>query len=298
MNLNEYLRERSSLINRALRKYLPKDNRRISRAMRYSVLAGGKRLRPVLVLCGAELCGGKTADFLAAACALEYIHTYSLIHDDLPAMDNDDLRRGKPTSHKKFGEATAILAGDALLTEAFRLLTLPCGRNGRSPKRVVTATALLSQAAGHAGMIEGQMSDAVEAGAWRRAGKREAGRALDHIHVNKTAALIRASLAIGAVLAGGKPRQVKALDIYGRDIGLAFQIADDILDVAGNKEVLGKRGSDRENDKLTYPALFGLATSRSRAENLVAAAKRQLDIFGPRAVPLRALADYVIERYY
>ncbi len=292
MELQAYLRSRAALIEKALERYLPRDNRLISRAMKYSLMAGGKRLRPVLVLEGAALCGGRPADYLAPACALEYVHTYSLIHDDLPAMDNDDLRRGKPTSHKKFGEAAAILAGDALLTDAFLLMTLsPAG-----PAAAIDALRLLAAAAGHDGMIGGQVADTLETDAWQKKGKARSARTLEYIHLNKTAALLRASLTIGATLAGGNKKQTAALDGYGRDIGLAFQIADDILDITADKKLLGKRGSDRDNNKLTWPAIHGLDASREKARALVASAKKHLSLFGPRAKILAALADYIVDR--
>ena len=294
MKLKTYLRGYAPMVEKALREYAPQDNRLISRAMRYSLMAGGKRLRPILVLAGAELCGGDPKDFLSPACALEFVHTYSLIHDDLPAMDNDDLRRGKPTSHKKFGEAAAILAGDALLTDAFRLLTYSPAK----PEATLDALRVFAIAAGYNGMIGGQAKDTLETDAWQKKTRPSAEKNLEYIHINKTAALLRASRIIGATLAGGNKKEIAALDSYGKDIGLAFQITDDILDIVANKKLLGKRGSDRDNNKLTYPALYGLDTSREKAAHLVASAKHYLETFKNKAEMLAALADYIVERKF
>ena len=197
MDLKTRISERAALVNAALKSYLPKDNSLISQAMRYSVNAGGKRLRPILVLEGAQACGGRPGDYLAAACALEYIHTYSLIHDDLPAMDNDDLRRGKPTSHKKYGEAVAILAGDALLTDAFRLIAECSKKRGFPPGSVIDTVKIVSEAAGRTGMIAGQVTDTLEAGARHKRNISVSKRKLLSIHPGKTAALIPASLVTG-----------------------------------------------------------------------------------------------------
>ncbi len=292
--LKTYFSKKIATVERALRSFLPKDNALISRAMRYSIFAGGKRLRPVLVIMANDVCGGNEKEVLPAACALEFIHTYSLIHDDLPAMDDDDLRRGMPTSHRKFGEATAILAGDALLTDAFRLIAL----SPRRPERALKAQRILSEAAGYQGMIGGQMKDTVETGNWNAKSKNASKKNLHYIHLHKTAALIRASLLIGGELAGGSPRQLAALAAYGDKTGIAFQVADDILDIEGDKKLLGKRGSDRENNKLTYPALYGLEESKALARRLVEEAKQELSLFGGKAGLLRQLADFIIERHY
>jgi geranylgeranyl diphosphate synthase type II len=298
MNLQAYLAKKSLLVNQYLKRYLPRDSSLLSRAMRYSIFAGGKRLRPMLVLEAAELCGLSNDAVMPAACALEYIHTYSLIHDDLPAMDDDDLRRGKPTCHIKFGEATAILAGDALLTDAFRLVS-KCAENKKIPSEcVIQANILLSSAAGYNGMIGGQMKDTIETDGWDKKSRASARKSLEYIHLNKTAALLRASLLVGATLAGGTKKQLSALDNYGRDIGLAFQIADDILDITADKKLLGKRGSDRENNKLTYPALYGLDASRAMATRLIQHAKKSVSVFQGEALILEKLADYIIERQY
>lgn len=298
MNLKIYLKKKSNIVNKALKKFLPKDNSLLSRAMRYSALAGGKRLRPILVILGAEICGAKnTSDFLGAACAVEFIHTYSLIHDDLPAMDDDDLRRGKPTSHKKFGEAAAVLAGDAFLTDSFRLLANLAENRKIKRENIIASIWLLSELAGYKGMVGGQAKDTIEAGSWRKNISRSR-QNLIYIHLNKTAALIRASLLIGATLANASKNQLSALDNYGKNVGLAFQIADDILDITADKKLLGKKGSDIENNKLTYPALYGIQSSKEAASKLVAGAKSALKMFGKRAGILAELADYIVERQY
>jgi geranylgeranyl diphosphate synthase, type II len=249
--LKKFFASRTALVDRALKRHLlparsvpPK----VHEAMRYSVFAGGKRLRPVLCLAAAELCGGKARAVLPAACALELIHTYSLVHDDLPAMDDDDFRRGLPTSHKKFGEAVAILAGDALLTRAFELMAQA---RGVRPQAALKAIATVADAAGSLGMIGGQIVDLEMEGATAGSppGMRNGSAAprngavakLHYIHRSKTAALIRASLRAGALLAGASPARLAALDRYGLGIGLAFQIADDVLDIVGDKKLLGKR---------------------------------------------------------
>ena len=289
-------------IDRALDRALPKASERprvIHRAMRYSVEAGGKRLRPILVLAAAEACGGDPRKAMPAACALELIHTYSLIHDDLPAMDDDDLRRGRPTNHKMFGEDIAILAGDALLTRAFELLGTMAG-NGSAGQPAAKLTALIAARAGTKGMVGGQVADiSADRGRWRKIRKgeyRSPEELLSYIHVHKTAALIEASLLAGALVAKAHAGQAAALAAYGRRIGLAFQVADDVLDRVGDKKKLGKRGSDQANRKLTYPALFGLEASKKHAHRLIGEAHRALAPFGPRAAVLHDLADYIVQR--
>ena len=292
-DLQAYLKERRALVDAALERFLPPEDTpppTVHRAMRYSVMAGGKRLRPILVIAGAEAVGGTPATVMPAACALELIHTYSLIHDDLPAMDDDDYRRGRLTNHKVFGEAIAILAGDALLTLAFRLVAdnTALVNDARVLRDVV---AELADAAGTFGMVGGQVAD-IES-----EGKTISPETLEYIHLHKTAALIRASLRIGALLAGGAPAAVDAIGEAGRDLGLAFQIVDDILDVEGSLEELGKTaGSDERKKKATYPALHGVPASRREAQRLVARVKERLAALGPRAAPLAGLADYVLER--
>ena len=292
-DLQAYLKDRRALVDAALERFLPPEDTpppTVHRAMRYSVMAGGKRLRPILVIAGAEAVGGTPATVMPAACALELIHTYSLIHDDLPAMDDDDYRRGRLTNHKVFGEAIAILAGDALLTLAFRLVAdnTALVNDARVLRDVV---AELADAAGTSGMVGGQVVD-IES-----EGKAITAETLEYIHRHKTAALIRASLRVGALLAGGDAEAVAAIGEAGSDLGLAFQIVDDILDVEGSLEELGKTaGSDERKQKATYPALHGLEASRRQAKMLIERTKQRLEGFGARAVPLQALADYVVER--
>jgi geranylgeranyl diphosphate synthase, type II len=292
-DLQAYLAERRGLVDAALERALPGEDTpppTIHRAMRYSVLAGGKRLRPILVIAGAEAVGGTAAMVLPTACALEMIHTYSLIHDDLPAMDDDAYRRGRLTSHKVFGDAIAILAGDALLTLAFRLVADNAALVP-DPRVVRDVVAEIADAAGTLGMVGGQVVD-IES-----EGKAIAADTLEYIHRHKTAALIRASLRVGALLAGGDAKAVADVGEAGGELGLAFQIVDDILDVEGSLEELGKTaGSDERKQKATYPVVHGLEASRRQAKMRIERAKERLGVFGPRSAPLRALADYVVER--
>jgi len=292
--LKSYLSQKAAAVNAALKKFLPKDNSIISKAMRYSMLAGGKRLRPIFVLLAAQLCGGKSENVMPAACAVEYLHTYSLVHDDLPAMDNDDLRRGKPTNHKVFGEAAAILCGDALLTESFGLII-----KSRAPdKNIKEAVAALAYYGGYQGMIGGQAEDTLEAGKWENKNKSFLKKKLYFIHMQKTSALIMMSFKIGAVLAGADKKRVKALEEYAKNIGLAFQIADDILDVYADKKLLGKKGSDKDNNKLTYLSFYGKDKAEKDAEAYVQKAKNAVKMFGKKAEILNLIADYMIARKY
>jgi geranylgeranyl diphosphate synthase type II len=291
-----YMAERARLVDQALERLLPPEDAppaTIHRAMRYSVFAGGKRLRPVLVIAGAEAVGGAAAQVLPTACAIELIHTYSLIHDDLPAMDNDDFRRGRPTSHKVFGEAMAILAGDALLTLAFGLVARNFAEEaaGAPPAALREVVADLAEGAGTAGMVGGQVAD-IEA-----EGTRPTAEVVDYIHRHKTAALIRTALRVGAIICGAGPAERLALGRAGEAIGLAFQIVDDVLDVEGTTAELGKTaGKDLAQGKATYPAVHGLAASRARAAALADEAERALAPLGPRAAPIRALARFVVDR--
>ena len=293
LDVHAYMKERTRAVDEALERSLPPETappETVHRAMRYSVFAGGKRLRPVLVIAGAEAVGGAMDDVMPTACAMELIHTYSLVHDDLPAMDDDDFRRGRPTSHKVFGDAMAILAGYGLLTLAFRLLAenLRPGMDGRVLRDVLVEVA---EAAGTGGMVGGQVAD-LEA-----EGRHVTPEALDYIHLHKTAALIRASIRSGAALCGATPAQLQALAVAGTSLGLAFQIVDDILDVTGTTEQLGKTaGKDQVQQKATYPAIHGLAASRARAEALMAEALGALQPFGPPAEPLRALGRFILDR--
>jgi geranylgeranyl diphosphate synthase type II len=293
VDLKGYLETRKTLVDAALDRVLPPETAeptRVHQAMRYSVLAPGKRLRPILVIAGAEAVGGRAETVLDTACALELIHAYSLIHDDLPAMDDDDYRRGRLTNHKVFGEALAILAGDALLTLAFRLVAANAAA-AAEPAVVARVVSEIADAAGTDGMVGGQVVD-IES-----EGKAISAEMLDYIHLRKTAALIRASLRVGALLVGGSTAQVEAISRAGRSLGLAFQIVDDILDVEGSLAELGKSaGSDERKQKATYPALHGLPTSKRRARELIDDTKRMLEPLGPAAEPIRALADFVLER--
>jgi geranylgeranyl diphosphate synthase type II len=291
-DLGDYMKQRAAAVDAALDRFLPAESDRpesLHKAMRYSVFAGGKRLRPVLVIAGAEAVGGSAERVMPTACALELIHTYSLVHDDLPAMDNDDFRRGMPTNHKVFGEATAILAGDALLTLAFRLVA----DNARHAHAGALRDVILdiADAAGHDGMVAGQVAD-LEA-----EGKKVGADTVDYIHAHKTGALIRTSLRVGAMLCGADPSAVRALSVAGADLGLAFQIVDDILDVVSSSEELGKTaGKDQIQQKATYPAIHGIEASRARAAFLIGEADEALAPLGPRAEPIRALGRFILER--
>jgi geranylgeranyl diphosphate synthase type II len=290
-DLPAYLERNNARIRHALDRLLSSagPGGRLSEAMRYSLMAGGKRLRPNLCLAAVEAVGGNAEDALTPACALEMIHTYSLIHDDLPAMDDDELRRGKPTCHIAFDEATAILAGDALLTMAFEILaSMP----GCRPERCVEVTRIVAAAAGSCGMVQGQMLDMLSQGAALSLEQ------LEHLHSLKTGAMIEASLAVGGLLAGGNPLQIEALRAFGRRVGLAFQVVDDILNIEGDPAVMGKAaGTDQLRRKNSYPGLLGLAKSREFAQNLVHQAIEAIDEFGDRAEALRAIACYVLERH-
>jgi geranylgeranyl diphosphate synthase type II len=292
--LKEELEKNAIFINAALKKFLPKDNSLISQTMRYAVLNGGKRLRPFLVISAAKLFGNDTKSVLPAACALEYIHSYSLVHDDLPAMDNDDLRRGKPTTHKKFGEAAAILCGDALLTESFKLII----KTQAKELYKNAAVAILADFAGYQGMVGGQVEDTLETHGWKKERKFHIFQKLVSIESKKTAALLSASLNIGAVLSGAGKKEIDALISYGFYIGCAFQITDDILDVYADKKLLGKKGSDKKNNKLTALSFFGKGEAQERAAAYIKSAKKDLKIFGKKAETLSALADYIVERQY
>jgi geranylgeranyl diphosphate synthase type II len=263
-------------------------------AMRYALLAPGKRLRPLLVLLAAEACGGAAQAALPAACAVEMIHAYSLVHDDLPAMDDDDLRRGRPTCHKVYGEALAILVGDALQALAFEVLA----REVTPPEAAARCCAVLAQAAGAAALVGGQADD-LASSAQSPAGEHGAalhGR-LVAIHARKTAALFAASAVLGGVCAGAGPEQLHALEVFGHQLGMAFQILDDVLDVAGDESQVGKRlGKDAAQGKLTYPAVLGVAASRQDAQSRVQLARQALHAVADRAESLDALCRFVLER--
>ena len=279
------------IINDALVKYMEHENNlqsKIYEAMEYSLYAGGKRLRPVLMVETAKMCGGSAEAVLPFACAMEMIHTYSLIHDDLPAMDNDDLRRGMPTSHKKFGEAMAILAGDSLLNKAFEITS---SVKDIEPSLVLRAISMLSNSSGTEGMIGGQVVD-IES-----EGKEIELSELKYLHLLKTGAIIRSSCTIGAVLSGASEEEIKAVDDFASSLGVAFQIRDDILDCTGTVEELGKPiGSDEAEDKNTYVKLLGLERSKELVAEYSQKAISALDVFGDRAEFLKWLADYLINR--
>lgn len=282
-------------INRALEELLPPEESFppvIHQAMRYSVMGGGKRLRPLLVLAAAEAVGGNPEKAMPFAAAIEFIHTYSLIHDDLPAMDNDDYRRGRPTSHRIYGEAVAILAGDALLTYAFEVLARSSENSfGTSDSQIIRVISEIAQAAGTQGMIGGQVVDL------ESEGKNISEDLLDYMHRHKTGALIRASVRAGAILAGAKEKQLASLTEYAENFGLAFQIMDDVLDVVGLEEELGKPvGSDQRNEKATFVSRWGLEGACQRAFEYSEKAIENLKVFGERGEFLSGLARYVIER--
>lgn len=294
MDLKAYLNERRAIVEEALQGILPVPEgpaADIVGAMGYSLFAGGKRLRPILCIAGAEAAGGEAKDVLPVACAIELIHTYSLIHDDLPVMDDDDMRRGKPTSHKVFGEAVALLAGDGLLTKAFHVMTGPDLVNRVKPESLLAVIGLIAQAAGYEGMVGGQVVDI------QSEGKEVDPSIVEFIHTRKTAALISASVISGAILVGAAEDQVKALTSYGQNIGLAFQVSDDILDIEGDSQELGKNvGSDTRQEKITYPAILGLKRSKQIQKELVEQAIESLSPFDQRAEPLRHIAKYIIAR--
>ena len=291
MAIEEYISQVRQVTDQRLKELLPETYRPqvIYDAMNYSLYAGGKRFRPVLCLASCEAVSGTSAPALDAACALECIHTYSLIHDDLPGMDNDDYRRGKPTNHKVFGDGMAILAGDGLLTYAFEILSGM--QNTTDAQKLIRVIYEVSCAAGTKGMIGGQVAD-IEAEQTKPSLE-----GMEYIHRHKTGALIAASVRSGAILGGADEKQLEDLTEYAYQLGLAFQITDDILDVVGDAEKLGKPvGSDEKNEKATYPAIFGLEESRKMAKDAVEAAKKALESFGPRGIPLAELAEFLLGR--
>ena len=304
MDIKRYLQKKKEIVDSALEKYFP--NRpdsageevfptSLHKAIRYSLFAGGKRIRPILSMAAFEAVGGKGDGILPFACALEMIHTYSLIHDDLPGLDNDDYRRGKPTCHKVFGEAIGILAGDGLLTEAFKLMTSQSvqGPSFRDGGWVLDVIHEVAQAAGIFGMVGGQVLD-IES-----EGKEVDLPTLQYIHTHKTGALILVSVRVGAKLGGANEETLKAFTRYGERIGLAFQIADDILNVEGKAALLGKKtGSDLSRGKATYPSLLGVEDSKRRARELVEFAVDAIHSFGPDAEQLRKIAWFILSREY
>ncbi len=294
IDIKSYLEKKKNIVDKTLdslvlpAKTFPSS---VFEAMRYSLFAGGKRVRPVLAIASAEALGARTAGLLPIAGALELIHTYSLIHDDLPAMDDDDFRRGKPTCHKAYGEAIAILAGDGLLNSAFEVLSDPRLLKSITPSRLLSIIKEISTASGVLGMVGGQVVD------MESEGKDIDFATLEYIHTHKTGALIRASVRVGALYAQAGRLQLKALTRYGELVGLAFQIADDILDITGKQEVIGKdAGSDTKKGKKTFPSMYGLEESRRRAVEVVDGALLALTQFDKKADPLRELAKYIIMR--
>jgi geranylgeranyl diphosphate synthase type II len=289
----DYLARRAAEVNQWLDRLVPSETtppEQLHRAMRYSLLAGGKRLRPSLTLAAGEALGADTDDLMPAACAIEMIHTYSLIHDDLPAMDNDDLRRGRPTCHKAFGEAVAILAGDALLTQAFRVLSADAPH--RDAERQVRVIREVATAAGTVdALIGGQIADI------QSEGKNVDAAMLEYIHRSKTGAMITASVVVGGLIAGAGDDQIDQLRGYGERIGLAFQIADDILDVTSTSEQLGKTpGKDQAASKATYPAIHGIAASNARARQLVGEAVEIVSALRLETHVLEEMARFIIAR--
>ncbi len=293
MDLPVYLATRQKEVDHALDRFLPKASTKpatIHQAMRYSLFAGGKRLRPILCLAAAEACGGKTTAALPLACALECIHTYSLVHDDLPSMDNDDFRRGRATCHKVFGDGVAILAGDALLTVAFEIAANATPTRRYNLRQIMSELAV---AAGSRRLIAGQVAD-LEA-----EGHKTDRAQLRYIHENKTAAILTTSVRLGAMSANANEKQMAAITKFGRALGLAFQVIDDILDVTQTSEKLGKSaGKDIAAKKATYPAVIGLEQSRMEARKLTRRAHNSLPVFGTRAEALHALSNYLLEREY
>jgi geranylgeranyl diphosphate synthase type II len=283
---SNYLKEKSEQVNQALNDRIPSETTRptkLHQAMRYSLFAGGKRFRPILCLASCEACGGDSEQATNAACSLEILHTYTLIHDDLPAMDDDTLRRGKPTCHIAFDEATAILAGDALLTLAFEILS--------TDSKAGALCAELARSSGSCGVIGGQAEDLAAEG------KKASADLVDYIHRNKTAALIRAACVMGAICADASEEMTEQLALYGENIGLAFQLADDLLDEVSTVEDLGKDiGSDRERGKMTYLSVHGAEKTRQDAEQLIREAKQSLTALPAQTEALKNLADMILSK--
>lgn len=293
-NIALYLKQKRTLVESFLKSYFEKSPSPsiLYDAIKYSLFAGGKRIRPILVFASYEACGGNPEDIIPQATAVELIHTYSLIHDDLPSMDNDELRRGKPTCHKVFGEAIAILAGDALLTEAFLMITNTSYHVKKfRPSCLMNTTREIAYAAGACGMVGGQAQDILSENS------KPDLNTLHFIHFHKTALLIRASVRTGAILAGIRGNRLRSLTRYGENVGLAFQIIDDILDIEGKTVELGKEaGSDIKKNKMTYPALIGIQESRKRAQELVSDGINAIHNFSLKADPLRGIARYIVKR--
>ncbi|MBW2056276.1 MAG: polyprenyl synthetase family protein [Deltaproteobacteria bacterium] len=294
MDIHIYLQERKKRVDAALARMLPREMDyppSLCKAIRYSVLEGGKRIRPILAMAAFDASGGRGDSILPFACALEFIHAYSLVHDDLPAMDNDDLRRGKPTVHRVFGEAVAILVGDALLTEAFRTMSQGALDHGVDAEVAIGIINEVSLGAGFSGLVGGQVVDIESEG-------RDVDLpTLEYIHSHKTGALIVTSLRTGARLAGAAPEELRAITLYGEKLGLAFQIIDDVLNVVGDSERLGKKvGTDAARKKATYPGLLGTEESRRLANEIIGEGIAHLALFQDRAEPLKEIARYLASR--
>ena len=289
MKIEAYFKKRREIVERALSGCLPKDRSTVSKAMRYSVFSGGKRIRPILCLASCDAVGGGWRKALGPACSIELVHTYSLIHDDLPCMDDDDFRRGKPTCHRKFGEAVAVLAGDALLAHAFSLIS---GSRSLSDEIARKASAELSKASGPTYLIAGQAADLAA-----QENPLKSVKELEGIHLRKTAALIAASVKIGALCGGASKEDLRAIERYGWFVGLAFQVVDDLLDATGSKKKLGKAvRKDAALGKATYPALLGIENSKQIAFSLRERAINALKGFDRKADPLRLIAEYLTTR--
>ena len=295
MEFKQCLKEKASFVEKVLKEYMPKEEgyqKTVIEAMNYSLSAGGKRLRPILTLEACKIVGGNEDEAIPFAIAIEMIHTYSLIHDDLPALDNDDLRRGRPTNHKVYGEAMGILAGDALLNYAFEVM-LAGSINKENPEKYLKAINEIAKGAGIYGMIGGQVVD-VES-----ENKQIEKEKLDYIHMNKTAAMMVGCMRAGATIGGANSEQMEEITIYAKNIGLSFQIVDDILDIVGDEAKLGKKvGSDIENHKSTYPSLLGLDKSKEIAHNLIDEAKKSIEKLSDDVDFLKGLAEYIIDREY
>ncbi|EHJ37520.1 putative geranyltranstransferase [Clostridioides difficile 70-100-2010] len=295
MEFKQCLKEKASFVEKVLKEYMPKEEgyqKTVIEAMNYSLSAGGKRLRPILTLEACKIVGGNEDEAIPFAIAIEMIHTYSLIHDDLPALDNDDLRRGRPTNHKVYGEAMGILAGDALLNYAFEVM-LAGSINKENPEKYLKAINEIAKGAGIYGMIGGQVVD-VES-----ENKQIEKEKLDYIHMNKTAAMMVGCMIAGATIGGANSEQMEEITKYAKNIGLSFQIVDDILDIVGDEAKLGKKvGSDIENHKSTYPSLLGLDKSKEIAHNLIDEAKKSIEKLSDDVDFLKGLAEYIIDREY
>lgn len=295
MEFKQCLKEKASFVEKVLKEYMPKEEgyqKTVIEAMNYSLSAGGKRLRPILTLEACKIVGGNEDEAIPFAIAIEMIHTYSLIHDDLPALDNDDLRRGRPTNHKVYGEAMGILAGDALLNYAFEVM-LAGSINKENPEKYLKAINEIAKGAGIYGMIGGQVVD-VES-----ENKQIEKEKLDYIHMNKTATMMVGCMRAGATIGGANSEQMEEITKYAKNIGLSFQIVDDILDIVGDEAKLGKKvGSDIENHKSTYPSLLGLDKSKEIAHNLIDEAKKSIEKLSDDVDFLKGLAEYIIDREY